>query len=244
MSSPTALQLIARHVPAWVFIRKYRVNRLAVSARPIDAGGIEGRSYNLLIEETDAGEIEVREDGYGQLPTFCPQRHINSDQSFCLGYRAEIGISTPESAISWWQKVELYLLCQDTAAESGFWPRYAELAHGDAAIYQFAAETAAQILGKEADLLQARSGRGWIVDNQWLVNPDRKRLLNGRLPCLCGYKGRRGRPYLRRECRKKKKICLVLTEANWQAAEADFWRSHKKRACCGTMHDCPLKRKS
>lgn len=85
-----------------------------------------------------------------KLPNFCPDRHINSDGSFCLGW----GENNPntidgvDAARTWWSALGRYLAHQVSAAKSRRWPgRQNDRAHGDAAKYQAEAEAAADRLG-------------------------------------------------------------------------------------------------
>jgi hypothetical protein len=65
---------------------------------------------NFDVGETIAGQM---------LPRACPERHIKSDATFCLGLRAGENVDTPEDAANWWGKLHVFLTCQDTAHASG-----------------------------------------------------------------------------------------------------------------------------
>src|SRR5437016_897322 len=113
---------------------------LALIAAPVRSSGRRTRQYDLTVHEI-AGHLEVRENGSSSLlPRHCPERHINTDGSFCVGLRAGEGICDAITARQWWDKLQVFLICQETAHETGDWPKYAELSHGAAGQYQRRAE--------------------------------------------------------------------------------------------------------
>jgi len=84
------------------------------------------------------------------LPRFCPDRHINSDGSFCLGWgdNNPNAIDGVDAAQIWWSTLVRYLAHQVSATKSRRWPgRQNDRAHGDAAKYQASAEVAASRIG-------------------------------------------------------------------------------------------------
>jgi hypothetical protein len=234
------LRLLIARAPEWVVIERETRDDVRLSAQAVQGSGKKGRQYRLRLSLGRKGQVEIREYQPDLLPSFCPERHINEDASFCLGYEAGSQVIDGESAGQWWEKLRSFQLCQDTATNTGHWPDYAALAHGDAGFFQMVGETAAGQLDKLDDFKSAMHGVAWVSDNVWQVTDDGKRLLNGRMPCLCGRIGRRGRPKLRKECREADEPCLVILEAQRRDAEEDFWRTKKGKPCCGTMVNCPL----
>ncbi|MGN6424292.1 MAG: E2 domain-containing protein [Asticcacaulis sp.] len=72
---------------------------------------ITGKVTSIAVTETTPGMI---------LPSFCPERHINGDSSFCLGLKP-VRPDDPNSAALWWLHLLQYLQCQSTAAKVGIW---------------------------------------------------------------------------------------------------------------------------
>jgi hypothetical protein len=107
-----------------------------------------------------AGEhVSVREIADpGMLPGFCPDRHINGDRSFCLGWGEDnpSRIQDEAAARHWWATVYQYLTYQIGANARRVFPGAENgRAHGRAAQHQANAEQAAERLGPafKADVL-------------------------------------------------------------------------------------------
>jgi Prokaryotic E2 domain/Cysteine-rich domain, C-terminal to E2 domain len=215
---------------------------LALIAAPIRSSGRSTRRYDLAVREI-AGKLEVRENGGSLLPRHCPQRHINNDGSFCVGLRAGEGICDAITARQWWDKLQLFLICQETAHETGDWPRYAELSHGAAGEYQCRAEEVAEELGaidRYRDALH--NNAGCIATVARRIDPTTLRPRNGRAACVCGRVDHRGRVRLRRKCWKAQFTCSAVPEFQRRKALDEFWSSFGQKAqCCGTMLHCPLR---
>ncbi|WP_119389882.1 E2 domain-containing protein [Taklimakanibacter lacteus] len=234
------LRLLVDCAPQWVVIEQETQDGVNLSAQAVQGSGKKGRQYRLRLSRDFAGEVEIRECQPDLLPSFCPERHINDDTSFCLGYEAGNQVINADTGRQWWEKLRSFLLCQDTATNTGYWPDYAALAHGAAAFFQMEGEAAARQLDKLEDFRSAMHGVGWVSDNVWQVTDDGNRLLNGRMPCICGRIDSRGGRMLRKECRKANEPCLVVLEARRRDAEQDFWKLNEGKLCCGTMATCPL----
>jgi hypothetical protein len=97
------------------------------------------------------------------LPPFCPQRHINEDGSFCLGFRAGT-ILGEEGWAKWWDKLQVFLLCQEVASTTGEWPEGMQISHGTAGEIELRAEEVADSLGLR-DIYEnaVRNGSGPIA---------------------------------------------------------------------------------
>ncbi|MCB8884014.1 hypothetical protein ACELLULO517_27510 [Acidisoma cellulosilytica] len=197
------------------------------------------------------------------LPTFCPERHINVDGSFCLYWRPidDIVIDGPSSAMIWWETLVRFLQLQTRAARRRHWPDGHGRAHGAAAIHQFRAERAAERLGDPL-FTDMRDGRLSVVmhgsgaegpgirvlrDGQrvfatWLRS---RRVVNLRRPCLCTA-GQKPRPRVIRSCGDHAAAAarLALELHKMAEQERDFWKDFEGHPCCGTMDDCPLAQKS
>jgi hypothetical protein len=238
--TPAPLRLILAHVPDWATVVGTDGIRIDIAGAPRQASGKPTRTFNLRIEASSSGSIHVAEAVKQHLPEFCPERHINEGGDFCVGYEAGDNISTDQAAIDWWKKLQLFLICQETAHGSRHWPPNAQLSHGPAGTIQLAAERIAASLGRERDYAEALHDRGPIAISLWQVISGEKRLLNGRAECICGRVGRNGHVKLRKECKRDDNPCLVLLEQARRTAEREFWNSLKGTTCCGTMETCPL----
>ncbi|WP_299344072.1 E2 domain-containing protein [uncultured Pseudoxanthomonas sp.] len=128
-----------------------------------------------------AEHVSVRElPGHTMLPTFCPDRHINGDGSFCLGWGGDnpSTIADEATARRWWAAVYQFLARQAGANARGVFPGTDHgRAHGDAAVHQAKAEQAAAQLGP------AFAERA--ADGKFVVRPD-PRPGQHRLELWCG----------------------------------------------------------
>lgn len=208
------------------------------------AGGALSRTYHLLLTAR-ASQVSVREvAGARLLPASCPDRHINSDGAFCLGWRAEQLVDDTISALEWWSKLLVFLTCQETAHETRTWPEYAQMSHGDeGAKIQVEAEDLAREFGLSGDYeLAMWRHEGPIAFTAKRVDLRTMRPRNGRAACVCGRTDNRGRPILRRQCWKSGLKCLPVLERRRQEAVKAFWATLRDTPCCGTMDGCPLHR--
>jgi hypothetical protein len=238
LSQPVAA--LIEFAPDWAACSPVHINRVDVDAAALRASGRPTRLYRLEVAY-DGREIVAKERaGNGLLPGCCPERHVNVDASFCLGLRAGEGIADEGTASGWWEKLKLFLVCQDTADETGRWPHYAQLSHGEAGEMEARAELASRSIGLLPTYREAvERNSGPIASSLNRVVKPTGRLRNGRAACLCGRVGKRGRAVLRRDCRKLG--CPVELEFARRQATALFWESMKGRACCGSMIECPLR---
>lgn len=80
--------------------------------------------YHVEVRDCGGSRLVVRESEPRRLPVFCPERHINPDGSFCLGW--EPGVprlpASPKEARAWWSVLRGYLRLQDAAATARVWP--------------------------------------------------------------------------------------------------------------------------
>src|SRR6202051_177019 len=106
-------------MPDWVDLKRENSKVLELTAAPLRSSGRKTRPYHLIVRDV-GGQLQVREDGsQSRLPRHCPQRHLNDDGSFCLGLRAGEKIWDPIAAHRWWQQLQVFLTCQETAHETG-----------------------------------------------------------------------------------------------------------------------------
>ncbi len=238
-----SLAALAACCPIWADFRSIDAREAAVDLVAVRTSKTFTRLFELrLLHLGDAVTVSEREIG-STLPACCPERHINPDGSFCTGLRAGEGI-TAETAPAWWDKLHAFALCQETAAETGFWPSEAQLSHGEAGEAELAAENAADQLGVRAVYREAVAfDTGLIASGLSKVDAKTGMLRNGRSACVCGRTDRRGRILLRRDCHRRGLGCPIALE-HWRRVMVErYWRSLRGHVtCCGTMQECPLRR--
>lgn len=239
-----------------VFIRENGESAIFAVQPPL-ASGAPGTKF--LIDVKRVGEtVKARESKPDHLPSFCPERHINFDGSFCL-FWAELEphtIDSHEAAAGWWRKLLLFLLRQGAAAVIRSWPGKADArAHGsEAAKLQAVAEFNASNLG-QAYIAFLREDRFSTVEKR--VNNERRvrlhldgkrllsvvrkerRVMTLRQRCKCGHENR---PISACSDHGKVLADFVLALDGWREAERAFFNSFKNSTlkCCGTMDNCPL----
>lgn len=245
MSPAGLLERAAPNLPTKLLRR--RGSTLLVSLQVLRPGG---QSIPFVLEiEAGNREPKVREQSPTQLPSFCPERHINAGGWFCLNFpQAEpLNVHDADTADEWWRRVWKFLTHQFSAARLRRWPTNTAWAHGTAATYQERAEACAAELGLERALragdlkiIRRRGSRFLGVHegkrrrySTWIVD---KRVATLRQPCLCG-SGR-----VLRSCgdHAKRAVELAFAIEAWRKEEAAFWLSMKGRTCCGTMDNCPI----
>jgi hypothetical protein len=191
------------------------------------------------------GEIAVQEQIPGtRFPKTCHERHLQSDENFCLGLNAGKGIISIDHAVVWWGLLDRFLKLQRVAERTKRWPPQQELAHGNAGPHQIAAFEAAKELGLENEYLSMLAGeRTWFSDSYIGVNA-KGRLNNSWLPCPVGCR-KNGKPIARFRCCKPKSVArLIIEERKRQEETAAFYRISRsllKEQCCGTMLNCGLR---
>ena len=75
----------------------------------------DGRTVPYAIKAIENGlVVSARELTPTNLPSFCPQRHINYDGSFCLYWRgaATLDVVDEATAAEWWDTLWKYLTLQ------------------------------------------------------------------------------------------------------------------------------------
>lgn len=229
--------------PTWATIRTHDSFEIRFDAQPVRKSGKVARVYDIRITVGFDGKVTVQEASKNRLlPVLCPERHINDGGSFCIGLRADVGVGGTVSAAAWWQKLYVFLNCQETAEESGRWPPILQVSHGDAANIQVAAEELAERIDRKAEYENAVAyDEGPIAELCKQISRITGRLPKPRMPCVCGYTAN-GTVKRRRQCADDNNLCLPVLEYRRRKAEASFWKQLKGKApCCGTMEYCPLK---
>lgn len=237
-----AVSSLRATAPTWARIVRCGSGYLQVECCIERAGGIPSRIYNLLIREV-GNKVSVKEcPNPKNLPQFCPDRHINSDGTFCIGFRAQEIVTNQTAAERWWSLLSSFIACQETAHSRRTWPDYAWLSHGEeAAELHLQAENLAADLGLSDLYREDLQGNTNAISKFCRkVNPKTMRLVNGRSSCVCGREDRRGRPLARRDCCRQELACLPVLEKRRRDAVKEFWKQVADQTCCETMNDCPL----
>ncbi|MFX1679890.1 hypothetical protein PV762_11675 [Mitsuaria sp. CC2] len=215
--------------------------------------------YQLRVQARGT-HITAREETPALLPSFCPERHINPDGTFCLYFpeAQALDVTDEDSATAWAETLWTFLRLQRRAERLGRWPNNHTWAHGDAARYQLRATIAAASFGsptqnrvaqghlsvqhlrvKQRDVFRVMDGAVHLF-SVWGQGP---RLIGKRKPCWCGSK----------ESKKAKRIGRCADHASqaaqmaiaihrWAREEEDFWRRVGDKACCGRCSECRLQK--
>lgn len=248
----SAIHHLVDTTPAWFVVQSIKsdalVGRALVPKTP-------WASMGLLLRIFGDPTPRVREDAPGtNLPKRCPERHIQEDETFCVGLRY-IDVLSAEQATQWWEQLRQFIICQGVAERTRRWPESQAVDHGDAGWHH----ERALALAAEADVVEEYAGAR-LGEPSWLTNPslrlfDKKGSpINGRAVCPRGCLRRaRGRlvPITRRDCEKRKKtgchkrrllVDLAFTEQQRRKALAEYWEHVFKSGllCCRTMRGCPL----
>lgn len=191
--------------------------------------------------------LSVREEMPGtKFPARCPERHIQQDQTFCLGIH-NLAVTSDETAMQWWEQLRQFIYCQSTAEKTGIWPPAHSLDHGEAGIFHEKAILAARELGIVDEYTAA-----YIGEPSWITDPDLRffdktgKPINGRAPCPmgCRHQSRRRWPVLRKDCKRRTLVLeLVQSEQKRKACLAEYWAKARANGevCCGRMRNCGLR---
>lgn len=175
--------------------------------------------YRVLVSCLE-DKVEVKEHSRNRrLPTACPERHINRDGTFCLGYGPTFRPAprTVEEAAEWWGLLTDFLQMQNKAAESGRWPRKSWY-HGHAADFQLEFEKLEKTVPENIRNLP----------QSYEVRRDRL--------CPCGSQLKV------RACHADEIIRLRKLRKDIRNAEAQFYSGWSDVKCCGTMTACGLRK--
>jgi hypothetical protein len=179
-------------------------------------------TFKLEIAARSDNTVSLHENvAMRSLPSACPERHINSDGSFCLGPEAE-PIKTAARAETWWSELAGFLELQLRASETRKWPKAYSWPHGEAA-------SAQKRLELEWSNLPTPVAK--IID-QANVRSD-GRLHSRRQRCPCGKKKQT------RRCHEEAMLSIIKLRADVSRKEKAFWKSWSS-PCCRTMDACPL----
>lgn len=215
--------------------------------------------YRLLLIAKDH-VVSAQELTPEKLPTFCPQLHINSNGTFCLGWEGEINtqITDKESAQRWWLRLHNFLRLQQRATKLKAWPSK-QWAHGQAAIYQQKAEQIAKLLGQDfVEDIENSSFQTHILKRThkhmpllglyrknhltYVVSINNQKVLNKQQACICMH-GDIKRHRRLKSCSNHAELgaAFAISLYEWQKKEQEFWESFKGHKCCGLMSGCQLR---
>lgn len=240
----SATQYLADTAPAWFSLdvanKDVLTGRAHVAKTPWSEKGLSLRIFG-------DPQPKVREEAPGgDLPARCPERHIQADNTFCLGLRY-IDVRSVLKAAQWWEQLRQFLACQGIAQRTRIWPPAHALDHGDAGRHHERALALAEEAGIEEEYAAARLDEpSWLTDPKLRLFNKKGHPINGRAVCPRGCLRRaRGRQVrvLRIGCPKRKLLVdLAYTERLRRQALGDYWQHvfSEGTRCCRSMRSCPL----
>ena len=237
------LNRILEAVPDWFRVASIAESEVLGAARIQLDNAVSSIEADLRIH-VRGGDIAVQEQVPGtRYPRTCHERHLQSDEHFCIGFDAGKGIVSTDHAVVWWGLLQHFLKLQRVAERTGRWPPQQELAHGNAGQHQLAAVAAAEELGIENEYMEMLAGQpAWFSDNNLQFNA-RDRLKNSWLPCPVGCR-REGKRISRAHCCRPEAVATLLRQERLRRKEtADFYWLARAcgEQCCGTMLACGLR---
>lgn len=237
-------RFLEENCPAWFSIESSSPMILIGTAR---VSGTEWAASGVTLCIQGFSMLTVREQAPGtKFPARCSERHIQRDQTFCLGLR-NLEVSSNETAIQWWEQLRQYICCQSTAEKTGIWPPSHALDHGAAGEWHERALVAARELGIEEEYTVAYLGEpSWITDRNLRFFDQKGNPINGRAPCPrgCTHKSRRRWPIVRKDCKHRALILeLVASEQKRKLHLEKYWQEARATGepCCGKMKSCGLR---
>jgi len=214
-------------------------------------------SYQLRVKASGT-RISAREETPALLPSFCPERHINRDGTFCLNFQEAqaLDVTDEDSARAWAETLWAFLRLQRRAERLRRWPNNNTWAHGDAAQHQLRAIASARAFGKpmedrvaegrlsvqrvqskKRDVFRVMEGRGQLY-SVWGQGPH---LIGKRRPCWCDSKtSRKAKRIGRCGDHAAQAAQMAIALHRWALEEEDFWRSVGDQPCCGRCSECRL----
>ncbi len=240
----SATHYLADAAPAWFSIEVVDNNALIGHARVPKTPWVKN-GLHLRIFGDPKPRVSEKTPGT-DLPARCPERHIQWDQTFCLGLRY-IDVCSATEAAQWWEQLRQFLACQGVAERTRIWPPGHALDHGDAGRHHERALALAAEAGVEEEYAAARLDEpSWVTDSRLRLFDKKGHPINGRAICPRGCLHRaRGRQVkiLRVDCPKRKLLVeLAFTERLRRVALAEYWKHvfNEGTLCCRSMRSCPL----
>lgn len=106
-----SLHLLLQGPPPWVQLGNRRADGTDILATPPPPGGGPARSFHLELGTSSQGGVCVMEQkSRQQFPTFCLERHINPDSSFCLHFGSEAKLDDNDAVAFWWSSLGSFLI--------------------------------------------------------------------------------------------------------------------------------------
>lgn len=237
-----ALQHLLATVPEWFHVTDVRATELLGSAHIELDNAVGGIRADIRVRERD-GAILVQEQVPGtRYPKTCHERHIQSDEHFCIGLNAGDGILSSDHAVVWWGLLRHFLELQRVAERTRRWPPQQEMAHGDAGPHQRAAMEAAKELGIADQYMRMLEGeQAWFANGSLKITP-KGRVANGWMPCPVGCRKDR-RPVPRSSCTRQAAVIRLMAEEKLRREKVAQFNASARlwgETCCGTMLHCPL----
>lgn len=235
MNTPalTALRLTAD--PDWITLQEadQQVPQLLFVATVRQPDGTPSR-YHLVVDDpmwvllfplTVSEQPEHR-----RLPLWCPERHINLNGEFCLGWgpTAAPYPLTLDTARQWWGKLAWYLDAQEVCTATRLWPAGQGWNHGEPRL---------QAELEELDRTLPAAVRERLDEGSLRVERCRAEHLEGRRElCACGS----GKPW--RACHEDAVVRQLALPALIAEADQRFWAgcAASGQSCCQTVFGCPL----
>lgn len=235
-------------------------NRLRIKVRPTLDSGAAPYAYGIEVS-VFGGALLAREHGERLLPAYCPERHIDTDGSFCLYWAEEepLEFLNEDDVLLWWGKLLTFLRRQIAVDSLRRWPGKGDArAHGPkAARHQVVAERAASALGgrfpvalNEGRLTAKRSRNGGHKRIRLLfdglrvvsVDVDAGRVMTLRSRCPCGRADGKPLPIVACADHASASATLALSLERWAEAEREFFEiaAASGHHCCGSVEGCPL----
>lgn len=253
-----ALHFVAQAAPQFGGNLSLKSASSGILELPIRLVGGRIIPYTLRLDQSGA-KVSVREEAPKNLPSFCPERHINPDGTFCLYYpgSTQLNVVDEATATVWLEAVYKYLKLQERARNKRAWPNSEHWAHGDAAQHQAKAQAAASALGPQFSealangLLSVKERRSrnkrrilelWFCDSPlYSVWEATQKVLRQKQRCFCDPTSLKTPKRLRR-CGEHAKhaSALVIALRDWEREDAAFKSLVAGMKCCGTCDACPL----
>lgn len=263
----SSLSLLLLSKPEWVKVSNQSRTHIEFKATPVLPSGLPGRTYALKLATSIRDGVTVNENPKGSLlPSFCLERHINLDGSFCVFLNSTAPIKDQSQGAAWWAGLNRYLNCQDYAERKRQWPIDSGLCHGDAAHEQIAIEEIAEPLGWLREIRRGIFRKdGWLATDLPRLTKDTQRPVTKRSSCPrgckrihgekrnvcstlseCGRNCLKSHPNIvRANCPHRKELEeIIVLEHKRLKAEDKFLKAIERRKlkCCKTMDNCPLSR--
>lgn len=227
MTAPIDLLLAA--APDWFTVQSHTAHQLRGDAAH-GPWGAEPLDLTILSAPCPI----VRETRPGtRFPSFCPDRHIQGDQTFCVGLRRP-PVDSLRRALAWWADLDQYLACQAIAEATRLWPPQNALDHGEAGLHHQRALRLADRLGIMDAYLDA-----YFDQPSWITSTGLTKLGERKVRLACPVVARAPRVKGGRKARLLL-LELVMAERARRAALKQYKALISKgtHTCCGAMRDC------